>query len=95
MVTLAFINPSRKFELELLASDYDSGSVLVDASAPSIEVRKTSAPMFNALVDSRSLVKGLRFTIPFVGIGYDSGAVAMSEVASELRSLSKNLAKRL
>ena len=94
-VSADFINQDHHFELELLASDYDAGSVDLDASAPGVESRRTNANRWDAVL-SRSLfsIKGMRYSIPFTGIGYDAGSAAMSEVAEEIRALRKYLSRQ-
>jgi hypothetical protein len=84
----SFINPGRNFELELLASDFNSGSAEVDAAAPGLERRRTSASLWNQILATQSgLMRDLKVTIPLTGIGYDSGAAAMAILAEELRAL--------
>jgi len=94
-VAADFINQDHHFELELLSSDYDAGSADLDASAPGVELRRTNAKAWDAVV-RRALfsTKGVKFSIPFTGIGYDSGSAAMSEVAEEIRALRKYLSRQ-
>jgi hypothetical protein len=79
-ITAAFINPKQNFELEILSSAYESGTAGVDASAPGVEVRKTTAIRWDAVVVKR--------------MKYDPGRAAMSEVADEIRALRKYISRR-
>ena len=88
-ITADFINRKQKFELEVLSSAYESGTAELDASAPEVKVRKTSAIRWDSAV-----VKGVKLSIPFAGIGYDSGSAAMSEVADEIRAIRKYISRK-
>lgn len=91
-ITAAFVNPNQNCELEVLSSGYTLGTVDIDASAPGLELRRTSAIRWDALFNSA--IKGFKLSIPFTGIGYDSGSAAMAEVAHEIKALRKYLSAR-
>jgi len=91
-----FINPSQTFELDILVSDYESGTIDVDAAAAGLELRRTSASVWDQVLQGQSgLIKGLKLSVPGLGIGYDSGAAALSIVAEELRALRRAESKKL
>ena len=93
-ITADFINPSQFFDLEILSSDYEAGTLEVDASAPGVEVRRTSTRGWEGGGIPLLFLKGFKATIPFTGIGYDAGSAAMSEVAGEIKALRQYLSRQ-
>lgn len=93
-ITADFINQDHYFELEVLSSDYDPGTADLDAAAPGVELRRTNASRWDSVVSSALFsIKGVKFSIPFTGIGYDPGSAAMSDVAEEIKALRKYLSR--
>ncbi len=85
---LPFINPKQVVDLEILLGDYTQGSVLLDLSAPGVELRRQEAGRWD-ISSSTSIIKS--FALSVAGIRYDPTVPPLTEVAETLRAISKKL----
>jgi len=82
VLTFAHINPRMTIDFELLLSDYDEGSMVLDASGAGLEVRRREANKWDI---STSVLKSVGLSL--AGIRYDPAAASMFEIAAELKAL--------
>lgn len=82
--TLEFshLNPGQSFEFEFLLSDYEQGTISVDAAGPGLTVRRADPSAWN-LPDT--IFRGMSLSL--MGIRYDPQVSTMAEIASELKAL--------
>jgi hypothetical protein len=88
-VLFAFINPRNFVDFELLLSDYEEGSLVLDSSGPGLELRRRDATKWDL---PTSVLKG--FGLSLAGIRYDPAVASMGEIAAELKSLRRLLQKK-
>jgi hypothetical protein len=88
-VTFSYLNPRTIVDFELLLSDYEEGSLLLDSSGPGLELRRRDVNRWDF---STSFLKGIGLSV--VGVRYDPTANSMSEIAAELKSLRRFLQQK-
>jgi len=88
-VTFDFINPRSFVDFELLLSDYEEGSLVLDSAGPGLELRRRDATKWDL---PTSVLKS--FGLSLAGIRYDPAIASMNEIAAELKSLRRLLQKK-
>lgn len=88
MTTLRFahLNPDQSIELEILLSEYEQGSIALDASGPGLRVRRTELSNWNI---STSIFRSISLSL--LGVRYDPAVSPMAEIAAELKALRRTL----
>lgn len=87
---VVFINPGQSFEFEFILSNHERGIIDVQAPAPGLELQRTSPTVWDIEVHPL-IVRGIGLS--FLGIKIDPAAMAMNQIADELRSIRRLLTK--
>jgi len=83
-VSFTHINPGSAYEFDLLLSDYELGSVVVDLAAPGVNLSRRDPSLWE-LPTSALRTLG----VSFMGVKYDPQVTFMAEIASELKAMRK------
>jgi hypothetical protein len=75
--------------LQTRPSDYEEGTLILDASGPGLEVHRREANKWDI---SPSILKSIGLSL--AGIRYDPSAASMAEIAAELKALRRFLQKK-
>ncbi|MEG3437211.1 hypothetical protein V0288_08780 [Pannus brasiliensis CCIBt3594] len=89
-INVAFINPGKSFEFEFILSNHEQGVIDVQAPAPGLEIQRTSSTVWD--VEIHPLI-ARSIGLNLFGISVDPTAIAMNQIADELRSIRKLLTK--
>lgn len=89
-IDISFINPGSSFELEFLLSNHDPGNINVDAAEPGLELIRKVPSILDAEI-SPSILRMVRVGI--LGFSIEPTAIAMAEIADELRQIRKKMNK--
>lgn len=86
-----FINPGKSFELEYILNDHEAGAIDVDLAGPGLELRRQAASLWDKEFSPTigKLQRG--FGVNLLGFQIDYTAIAMTEIAEELREIRKKL----
>lgn len=87
---VVFINPGKSFEFEFILSNHEKGIIDVQAPSPGLELQRTSPTVWD--VEFHPLI-ARSIGLSFLGIRIDPAAIAMNQIADELRSIRKLLTK--